>query len=210
MLDHQMRRELQLLLVAGFGACLAYPLGVFAPLPIPVRLVLMAAFGPLLALGSFGLFRLIALSERSSAAGIGVAANTIAGALFASMILVQLSAGHRGEDARALAVWLGLDVAFDVYMGLGTIFLALAVMRHDWFGKPFAYTGLAIGSGLIVLNLATFPTPPAAAGLFDVGPLVGAWYLVITITAAIKLRRLGTQTFVALSPTFQHAGDRPA
>lgn len=194
MLDRDRRRELYLLLTAGFGACIAYPVGAFAPLPIPIRLTLLTFFGPLLGLGCYGLYRLISLTRRSACAGIGVAANAIAGALFTSMMLVQLSAGHRGEDARALAVWLGLDVAFDVYMGLGTIFLALAVMRHESFGLSFGLTGLTIGSVLIVLNLATFPTPPAAAGLFDVGPIVGTWYLAITIASWIKLRRLAAQT----------------
>ena len=28
------------------------------------------------------------------------------------------------------AIWLGLDVAWDAYIGLGTLFLALAMLRH--------------------------------------------------------------------------------
>ena len=57
------RFELWLLLAAGFGACVAYPLGVFAPLPIEVRALLLAFFGPLLGLGSFGLFRVLSLQR---------------------------------------------------------------------------------------------------------------------------------------------------
>jgi hypothetical protein len=66
-------------------------------------------------------------------------------------------------------------------------------MGHEWFGKSFGFSGLAIASILIVLNLATFPTPPAAAGLFDAGPLVGTWYFAITIASALRLRRLSAE-----------------
>lgn len=189
MIDRETKRDLYLLLAAGFGACFAYPVGIFAPVPMPLRVVLLASFGPLLALGSWGLYRIVSMSERASAAAIGVAANTIAGMLFTSMILVQLAAGLRGEEASAIAVWLGLDVAFDVYIGLGTLLLAVAVMRHEWYGKAFGLTGLAIAILLLVLNLATFPTPPANAGLFDMGPFVGLWYLAITIASFIRLRQ---------------------
>jgi hypothetical protein len=113
--------------------------------------------------------------------------------LFTSMILVQIAAGMRGEGARAIAVWLGLDVAFDVYIGVGTIFLAVAVMRHEWFGRAFGLTGLAVAVVMLVLNLATFPTPPANAGLFDMGPFVGLWYLAITIASLVRLRQLNAR-----------------
>ena len=184
------RFELWLLLAAGFAACLAYPLGVFAPLPIAVRTLLLAFFGPLLGLGSFGLFRALSLNRRSVCGALGAAANAIAGALFAAMMLVQLTAGYRGEDAYAQATWLGLDVAWDIYIGVGTLLFATAAYRHEWFGKIYGVTGVAIAGLLLFLNLWTFPTPPANAGLFDAGPLVGTWYLVATIAAARGVRRL--------------------
>ena len=45
----------------------------------------------------------------------------------------------------------------------------------------FAIPGLVLGVLVIALNLATFPTPPAEADSFDIGPLVGIWYLVVTL-----------------------------
>jgi len=184
------RLELQWLLAAGFAACLAYPLGVFAPLPIPLRTFLLAFFGPLLGLGSFGLFRALSLNQRSVCGALGAASNAIAGALFAAMILVQLTAGDRGEDAYAQATWLGLDVAWDIYIGVGTLLFAAGVYRHQWFGKIYGISGATIAVLLLSLNLWTFPTPPANAGLFDAGPLVGAWYLVVTVASWRGLRRL--------------------
>lgn len=184
------RFGLWLLLAAGFAACLAYPLGVFAPLPIPVRTLLLAFFGPLLGLGSYGLFRVLSLDRSSVCGGLGAASNAIAGALFAGMILVQLAAGHRDEDSYTQPVWLGLDVAWDIYIGVGTLLFAAATYTHPWFGKAIGISGISIALLLLVLNLWTFPTPPASAGLFDVGPLVGSWYLVVTLAASRGLWRL--------------------
>jgi hypothetical protein len=189
------RLELRLLLLAGLAACLAYPLGVFAPLPDFVRTLLVAWFGPLLGLGSYGLFRALSLSRKRSVCGaLGAAANAIAGALFTSMILVQLAAGHRGEGKFAQATWLGLDVAWDMYIGIGTALFAVAACRHEWFGKVLGIAGLIIAVLLLALNLWTFPVPPANAGLFDAGPLVGAWYFAVTIAAFLGLRRLPRAT----------------
>lgn len=190
MSNDSLRFELRLLLIAGFAACLAYPLGVFAaPLPIAVRTFLLAWFGPLLGLGSYGLSRVLSLNQKSVLGAVGVAANTIAGALFAAMILVQLAAGYRGEDTYAQATWLGLDVAWDMYIGVGTALFAAAAYKHEWFGKVFGITGVIIASLLLSLNLLTFPIPPANAGLFDVGPFVGGWYFAMTIAAWLRLRR---------------------
>lgn len=181
---------LNALLAAGFAACLAYPLGVFAPLPLPARTLCLAAFGPLLGLGSYGLFRLLSLEAPCVRAALGAAANAIAGALFTAMMLVQLAAGERGEGAYAQSTWLGLDVAWDVYIGIGTLMLASAAAGHAWFGRIIGAGGVVIAVLLLVLNLSTFPTPPADAGLFDAGPLVGGWYLVVTIAAWRGLRRM--------------------
>jgi hypothetical protein len=40
---------------------------------------------------------------------------------------------------------------------------------------------MLIATGLLVLNLATFPLPPASAGSLDLGPVAGLWYLAITV-----------------------------
>jgi hypothetical protein len=154
------RIGLWLLLAAGFAACLAYPLGV------------------------------LSLNRNSVCGALGAASNAIAGALFAAMILVQLAAGDRDENSHTQAVWLGLDVAWDIYIGVGTLLFAAASYAHRWFGKTIGISGIIIALLLLVLNLWTFPTPPASAGLFDVGPLVGSWYLVVTLAASRGLWRL--------------------
>jgi hypothetical protein len=100
---------------------------------------------------------------------------------------VQLAVKARLQGAKAspelVGIWLGLDVAWDVYVSIGTGLFALAMLKHPRFGKVFGGIGLVIAMFLLVLNLFTFPTPPADAGLIDLGPVVFLWYLVATVQA---------------------------
>ncbi len=178
-------RAIRIGIVAGFFACLAYPLAAFAPLPKLATTALAACFGPALGVASYGLRRLLDLETRRLSSALGSLSNALAGALFSAMALVQLavrySAGGDKASAPFVAVWLGLDVAWDAYVGLGTICFALAMMRHPRFGGVFSFFGMVIGAGLLLLHLYTFPTPPQNAGLVDLGPALGLWYLVVTI-----------------------------
>ena len=173
--------------VAGLASCLVYPALVFLPVSGVMAAVLAAAWGPLLGTASMGLGRLLQVHRRSVAVQLAVALNITAGALVTSMLLVQLAVRarvHGGEvPPELIAVWLGLDVAWDVYVGLGTGLFALAMLHHPRFGATFGIAGVLIAAVLLALNLGTFPTPPADAGLFDAGPLVGLWYLAVSVQA---------------------------
>jgi hypothetical protein len=176
---------IQIGIVTGFFSCLAYPLVAFAPLPKLASTTLAACFGPALAVASFGLRRLLDLEKPLVSSALGSMLNALAGGLFSAMALVQMAVWYsaRGEkvSAQVTAIWLGLDVGWDAYIGLGTICFAVAMLQHPRFGRVFALSGLAIGAGLLVLNFYTFPTPPASAGLVDLGPGVGLWYFAVTI-----------------------------
>lgn len=178
-------KAVRLGIVAGFFACLAYPLVVFVPLPKLATTTLAACFGPALGVACFGLRRLLDLETPQVSSALGSLLNALAGGLFSAMLLVQMavdySAGGEKVSAQVSAIWLGLDVAWDAYIGLGTICFALAMLRHPRFGRVFAFSGMAIAAGLLALHLYTFPTPPQNAGLVDLGPAVGLWYLVVTI-----------------------------
>ena len=172
-------------IIAGFFTCLSYPLFVFAPLPKLALITLAAGFGPALGVACFGLSRLLDLDTPRTSSHLGALLNGLAGALFSAMVLVQMavdySLGAQKASREVSAIWLGLDVAWDAYIGLGTMCFGLAMLRHPRFGRVFAYSGLVIGLGLVSLNFYTFPIPPAEAGLVDLGPAVGLWYLLVTI-----------------------------
>ena len=176
--------------VAGLCTCVVYPLMIFVPLPTLATVVLASSMGPLLGLASWGLREFINLDRPRPAATLGAISNALAGALLTAMLLVQLAAGIRSEDKpgpSVVSVWLGLDVAWDVYVGLGTLFFAVCAMRHPRLGLVIGSAGIVIAVGLLALNLYTFPIPPGEAGLIDLGPAVGLWYLVVTVVVFASL-----------------------
>ena len=180
-------RWIQTGIVGGILASILYPALLVLPGPAVAVTIAAAFLGPAIGIGSFGLRQLIKLHAASVTASLGAMANFMAGGLFTAMALVQLAVKQSAFDAtlqRPLeAVWLGLDVAWDVYIGLGTVFFAWSMLSHPRFRWPFALVGFVIGFLLLFTNLYTFPMPPAAAGWIDIGPFVGFWYLAATVQA---------------------------
>ncbi|MGA7525411.1 MAG: hypothetical protein WBW84_23375 [Acidobacteriaceae bacterium] len=176
-------KTIRLGIAAGLFACLAYPLAVFAPLPKLATVSLMACFGPALAVGCYGIKRLIDLEKPLLSTTLGLLLNVVAGGLFVAMGMVQLAIGSLIDKVPRpfVAIWLGLDVAWSAYVGFGTICFSVAMWKHPRFGRTFAISGIAIGAGLLALHLYTFPLPPKNAGLVDLGPALGLWYLVVVI-----------------------------
>jgi len=172
-------------IIFGFAACLAYPLAVFAHLPKLATVTLVACFGPALGLACYGLRRLLDWERPTIYSSLGLMLNALGGALFSVMAFVQLAVGYSANgdkvSSQLVAIWLGLDVAWDAYIGIGTVCFAVAMLRHPRFGAIFTVFGVGIGAGLLVLHLYTFPIPPQNAGLVDLGPALGLWYLVVTI-----------------------------
>ncbi len=179
---------------AGVLTVLAYTLlVVFSSGPFALLVILVSAFGPLLAAASLGLYHILSDAGASVIVQLAAAFNMLAAAVFTMMGLVQLAVRFQirsGAEAAPLpegvsgaftGVWLGLDVAWDIFIGLGTLLFAAAMLGDLRFGAIVGAAGILVGLAVIVLNLWTFPTPPAEAGLFDVGPLVGLWYLAVSI-----------------------------
>jgi hypothetical protein len=147
----------------------------------------------LLAAASLGLYHVLAESGNLIVLQLAVLFNTLGAAIFTTMLLVQLAIGHQlrsvEQGAMDLAslrtalvgVQLGMDVAWDVFISLGTLLFAISMVRDARFGAILGIAGIVIAVALLILNLSTFPTPPAAKNLLDLGPLLGLWYLVVTI-----------------------------
>ena len=154
--------------------------------------------GATLAFGFAGGFALTAIGialgvTREVAPRLGLlaaAANALAAALLLAMALVQMAVKqvnpHPGHEMTA--IWLGLDVAWDMFGATGSVLLALALWWHPRFPRLLAVSGVLISALLLVLNTATFPTPPAEAGLFDAGPFVGLWYVVLSVYVLVAVR----------------------
>jgi len=146
---------------------------------IVIPLTFAFAFG--ITVSSIGLYHILGGAAGSRLALIAAVANVIAAAELVAMIMVQVAvvAVVDQPDVALKAVWWGLDVAWDLYVGTGTVLFALAMFGRRGLGPWLAVPGLVIGGLLLILNVATFPIPPESAGLVDVGPLIGVWYLAV-------------------------------
>ena len=128
---------IQIGIIAGLTTSVVYPLLLFAPMPRVGTAFLAAVLGPAIGIGSLGILHLIRVHADSVAASLGALSNLIAGALFCAMALVQLAVRASGNGLQELTgVWLGLDVALDVYIGLGTVCFASAMIRHPLASIP--------------------------------------------------------------------------
>jgi hypothetical protein len=178
-------RWIRLAIGLGIATSVVYPSLIFLTLPQWLTITLAAAVGPLLGLACLGLYRFLRLHQPSVSAQMAAACNLLAGALFTTMLLVQIAVRLRAAgqpvDRQVVAVWLGLDVAWDVYIALGTALFARAMWTHPRLGPAFAISGILLAVSLLGLNVATFPEPPAESNLLDLGPFVGLWYLAVTI-----------------------------
>jgi hypothetical protein len=183
--------------VCGLGANVAYALGASEVLGDVATPIAAGLFGPLIAGASVALYLLLA-AERATLAGLLAAvANVAAGALVTAMVLVQLAVNDveaglsPAVNGAFERVEFGLDLSWDVFLVAGTILFSCAMLADPRFGRPFAVPGIAVAVGLYVLNFATFPTPPAAEGLVDLGPLVGLWYAAVSVRALRLWRASG-------------------
>ncbi len=197
--------RLRLGIVCGLLAVLTYTMTQVASLPLTPTLLVVCSFGPFLAIGCAGLYELLRLHRRTATLDIALVANIAAGVAVTMMFLAQLglkewlasglggSAQHIGATVSgathepANGIQLGLDVAWDVFLAIGTAAFAWNMRDHPRFGWIFAGSGLVIAVALLALNLSAFPQNPGDAGLIDVGPLVGLWYLGVTVRMAQSL-----------------------
>ncbi len=191
---------------AGLAVSVIYPLMIFTPLPKKISVLFASLFGPLLIMASLGLYYFLQAHRKTVIAQLAVLSNIVAGVLVTLMLIVQLSVNLSMDKLMASAgteiseqtmrwIWqvvdktqLGIDVSWDIFISIGTILFGVAAMKHPRFGKIFGLLGFLIGHFLLVFNLATFPTPPGDAGLIDLGPAAGLWYLAAAILIIRSLK----------------------
>jgi len=201
--------------IAGLIASVDYPVMIVTAGHVPriLTLILGAAFGPSLAIAGVGLYYFLKAEQETVAAQIGVLANVVAGAFVTGMVIVQLAIqfpqldyiARSGADPSVQTIirwtWyvvLGLDVSFDIFLGIGTFCFALLMLKHPRYGRAFGITGFLIVVPLLLgLKFYTFPYPPKDVGftIWDPGPWTDLWYLAVTIQLwrSLKWFRMQTQ-----------------
>lgn len=190
----------------GVVAGLSYALAAAAPFTSALALGAAFLFGPALIGFSAGLYHVLRAHRRTITLDLGLMADVAAGVTVTLMLLTQLAlnrwfelqfgSGSRDSPERALragfeaanGIQLGLDVAWDVFLALGTCLFAWNMWHHPRFGRVLAVSGAAIAVALTVTNLASFPVPPGHAGSVDFGPVIGLWYVIVTVRLAMAAR----------------------
>lgn len=205
--------------IAGVISVLAYAAGQSLPLALdaperwlmPIFFGTALLFGPLGIANSYALYRALAWERQGALNRLAFVMSVIAFGLVTAMLLVQgtvnalvpsalaAAAGAEGQGAVNAAfrlvrgVDLGLDLAWDIFMGVSMILTAPLLAGHSRFGWWFAAPAGVLGALLIVLNGITAPFPPGSRGLVDIGPVVGAYGLVLSTYMA----RIGWQVRAA-------------
>ena len=186
-------------MIAGIIGAIAFFIASGA-IPLPLRLAFLLGFtiGPLLSLAFVGFYYFFKLHRKSVALQASVLFGIIAGSIFNMMLVIQgalfLTIPREARADLGFAwdglnmVQLGLDVSWDIYITVATILLGIAMLSHPRFGKIWGGITMLLGAATLVLNLLTFPVPPANAGSYDLGPIVGLWYFVIMIRVLTSLK----------------------
>jgi hypothetical protein len=189
-------------MIAGLLAVTAYTLvviGQMLDLPEAAAIPIAASFGPFLLIASYGLREALHWRGASMAADLGLAFNALAAALVTAMFLVQIGVGDAFPTDRDAAmtsvvhmvdrVQLSLDMAWDVFASFGAVMFGLAMLGRAPFGPLLGSLGVVVGATLLALNLYAFPRLPIEIGLPDVGPALGGWYLLVSLTLLVALAR---------------------
>lgn len=188
-------------MVAGLVAVAVYPVLIFVSLARIPQVVLAASFGPALAVASIALWHVLRAHRRTPSSELAAMSNVLAGGLVTAMLIVQLAINYSTAPAttdqletlfrdRLWDVVLGLDVSFDIFIGLGTLLFAVNMIKDPRFGRTVGWAGVFVALvPLLGANLFYFPDPPYTQGFPHVGIFIGIWYLAVVMLMVRDVRR---------------------
>ena len=181
--------------IAAVGCYICF----FLPIPAAIQRNFAFAFGPLMMVGLVGLQWVLAQQRDGILLRSGTIFGIVGAAFVNAMLVTQIANGYwnearlelaTGDKEREIAellfaavnrVQLGFDISFDIFIMTATLLLSAVMLRQRPLFPILGWVGLIAAGIPLSLNLYTFPDPPAAAGLFDAGPMVGLWFLAVFI-----------------------------
>lgn len=194
----------------GIAATAVFLTKTFAPLPFKAHLLLCMAFGPLIVAGAPGMARYLKGTGESLLIDTAARFSVVAGAFHLAMTCVQtttrimmLERIAAADDAAKTAlrqilngvftVQLGLCFCWDLFIALATLLFSVAMLRRGKGLAALGVLGLLIGLTFLGMKLWTYPIPPGEAGLFDLGPGMGMWYLLFSIVIVVTSRSVAAR-----------------
>lgn len=202
---------------AGFLAFVSFAVG-SAEISAGLELAAACVFGPALMAFSMGLYHVLRAHRRTVSLDLGLMANLAAGISVTMMMFAQLGLdrwfelefgpGATESSERALragfeaanGIQLGLDVAWDVFLIMGAVLLAWNMSVHPRFGRVLALPGIVIAVALLVINVAAFPEPLGHKAI-DLGPVIGLWYVIVSVRLATSVRWAADHEMALMSPS---------
>ena len=194
--------------IAGIAGMVCYILAIMVPWPqtqagVSLSMLVVTAWPIFSIIYSYGMYTFIAAERDGAANRLALIFGVLAFSTVLSMLIVQMAVGAAfGEIAKGLEdttstalsrglkmVDLGLDIAWDILIGVSLIFMGVAIRGRSGFGIGWAVPLMLLGVLVLGLNAATFPWPPGESGLFDVGPFVGTYMLVLAVRFIVLVRR---------------------
>ncbi len=188
-------------MVAGAIVSVTYPLQITNSFSRLGQTLMEITMGPLMIVGYLALYYFIKEQRNTVYNILGLIFNLLGSMTVTMMIIVQGSVFTMIRDFRAETdemnkkliqysfksgnlTQLGMDITFDVLISIGTVFVAIALLKQKHIPRILCIPGVIIGVGGLSVNMATFPLPPADEGLFDPGPYYGIYFGVVLITMA--------------------------
>lgn len=183
--------------LCGAAGTLCYLAAAFVPMPDNLSYAAAMCWPVLSIVFSWAIRETIASSRDGAANRLAFVFGCIAFATVASMISIQLAvrqgiaeyAADPGADAALFdavrkgsrMVDLGMDVAWDWFIGASLFLLGIAIAGDARFGRAWGALSSGFGLALVVLNTITFPWPPDTRGLFDIGPFIGIFIIALSV-----------------------------
>jgi hypothetical protein len=193
------QRLVRLGVAAGGAAIVMYVTRTFLPLPGVVKTVFFVLFGPSLVVAFLGFYPFLCKPRPTVSAVLGTVFGIIAGATNMMFAVIQVNnLDYIGRYMRAadspearqmwqsilngvFTVQNGLNFVMDFFLDVAALLFAMAMWKHPKFGKTFSLLAVLLVGPHFLMKAVSFPQPPAEAGLFDAGPLVGVWFTLVTI-----------------------------
>ena len=167
-----------------------------------------AGFGILGIITICALHRLLSSEKSSIASSVAVIFGYVGFGIVVTMLIVQgavmarmsarFVAASASEQQMVVTLYrglrsidLGLDLAWDVFGCISFLLFGMLMIRSRHFGLIFGLSGIIVAGLLLIFNVATAPTPPGNAGLIDLGPLAGLWFLAISIQMLRSAKSVG-------------------
>jgi hypothetical protein len=196
------------IVTGGLGILCYFGSVVFKPFPWTMGRLLFFFIGPLSAASALCFYKALEARAPRIPLLLGCAFTAISGAIVVVMAVVQdMQFTYFSQQIRATSdvavqqslerilwgvnvVQSGLDVAWDIFLSLGTALIGLSLFTHPCFGRLLGGLGVAAALSALTLNLVSYPIAPAESGLVDLGPAVGAWYAIVLVRLLMVRDRL--------------------